>query len=173
MTETILNKMFFTLLYLFFAFLSTLIIKKVFSIILFGAHKIKNEKLIKKTKTLKAFIDSLIYIGVYFIALFFILEKWGVNMTPFLTGAGILGLTFSFGAQSLAKDLISGFFIIFDNQFEVGDYIKVGTLEGEVKKITLRQTILKDKDGNLILIPNSQITSVVKIKKNSNKSTQI
>jgi small-conductance mechanosensitive channel len=93
------------------------------------------------------------------------LEKWGVNMTPFLTGAGILGLTFSFGAQSLAKDLISGFFIIFDNQFEVGDYIKVGTLEGEVKKITLRQTILKDKNDNLILIPNSQITSVVKIKK--------
>ena len=165
MLENTLNKIFFTLLYLLIAFISTLIIKKIFSILLFGAKKTQNEKLIKKTKTLKTFIDSLIYIGVYFIALFFILEKWGVNITPFLTGAGILGLTFSFGAQSLAKDLISGFFIIFDNQFEVGDYIKVGALEGEVKKITLRQTILKDKEGNDMLIPNSQITSVVKIKK--------
>jgi len=165
MIETALKKITFTLLYLFLAFLSTLIIKKIFSVLLFGAKKTQNEKLIKKTKTLKTFIDSLIYVVVYFVALFFILEKWGVNMTPFLTGAGILGLTFSFGAQSLAKDLISGFFIIFDNQFEVGDYIKVGTLEGEVKKITLRQTILKDKNDNLILIPNSQITSVVKVKK--------
>jgi len=163
--EFFLKKLILSIIYLFLAFLSTLIIKKIFSVLLFGAHKTQNEKLIKKTKTLKTFIDSLIYVVVYFVALFFILERWGVNMTPFLTGAGILGLTFSFGAQSLAKDLISGFFIIFDNQFEVGDYIKVGTLEGEVKKITLRQTILKDKDGNLILIPNSQITSVVKIKK--------
>jgi len=166
--EFFLKKLTLSIIYLFLAFLSTLIIKKIFSILLFGAQKTQNEKLIKKTKTLKAFIDSLIYVAVYFVALFFILERWGVNMTPFLTGAGILGLTFSFGAQSLAKDLISGFFIIFDNQFEVGDYIKVGTLEGEVKKITLRQTILKDKNDNLILIPNSQITSVVKIKKIKN-----
>jgi len=165
MIEAFLNKIFFTLFYFFIAFISTSILKRIFSIILFGAKKIQNEKLIKKTKTLKAFIDSLIYVGVYFIAVFFILEKWGVNMTPFLTGAGILGLTFSFGAQSLAKDLISGFFIIFDNQFEVGDYIKVGALEGEVKKITLRQTTLKDKNGNLIFIPNSQITSIIKVKK--------
>jgi len=163
--EFFLKKLILSIIYLFLAFLSTLIIKKIFSILLFGAHKTQNEKLIKKTKTLKTFIDSLIYVAVYFVTLFFILEKWGVNMAPFLTGAGILGLTFSFGAQSLAKDLISGFFIIFDNQFEVGDYIKVSTLEGEVKKITLRQTILKDKNDNLILIPNSQITSVVKVKK--------
>jgi small conductance mechanosensitive channel len=163
--ENILKKLFFSIIYLLLAFLSTLIIKKLFSVFIFGAHKTQNEKLIKKTKTLKTFIDSLIYVAVYFIALFFILEKWGINMTPFLTGAGILGLTFSFGAQSLAKDLISGFFIIFDNQFEVGDYIKVGTLEGEVKKITLRQTILRDKQDNFIFIPNSQIASVVKIKK--------
>jgi len=166
--EFFLKKLILSIIYLFLAFLFTLVIKKIFSILLFGAQKTQNEKLIKKTKTLKAFIDSLIYVAVYFVALFFILERWGVNMTPFLTGAGILGLTFSFGAQSLAKDLISGFFIIFDNQFEVGDYIKVGTLEGEVKKITLRQTILKDKNDNLILIPNSQITSVVKIKKIKN-----
>ena len=153
--ENVFQKISFSVIFLFLAFLSSLIIKRLFSIFLFGAQKTHNEKLIKKTKTLKTFIDSLIYITVYFVAGFFILEKWGVNMTPFITGAGVLGLTFSFGAQSLAKDLISGFFIIFDNQFEVGDYIKVSGLEGEVKKITLRQTVLKDKDENIILIPNS------------------
>jgi small conductance mechanosensitive channel len=161
--ENVFQKVSFSVIFLFLAFLLTLIIKRIFSIFLFGAQKTHNEKLIKKTKTLKTFVDSLIYIAVYFIALFFILEKWGVNMTPFITGAGVLGLTFSFGAQSLAKDLISGFFIIFDNQFEVGDYIKIGSLEGKIKKITLRQTVLKDNQGNLILIPNSQITSVVKM----------
>ncbi len=161
--ENVFQKVSFSVIFLFLAFLLTLIIKRIFSIFLFGAQKTHNEKLIKKTKTLKTFVDSLIYIAVYFIALFFILEKWGVNMTPFITGAGVLGLTFSFGAQSLAKDLISGSFIIFDNQFEVGDYIKIGSLEGKIKKITLRQTVLKDNQGNLILIPNSQITSVVKM----------
>jgi small conductance mechanosensitive channel len=137
--ENVFQKVSFSVIFLFLAFFN-FNYQKNFFYFSFWRSKTHNEKLIKKTKTLKTFVDSLIYIAVYFIALFFILEKWGVNMTPFITGAGVLGLTFSFGAQSLAKDLISGFFIIFDNQFEVGDYIKIGSLEGKIKKITLRQT---------------------------------
>jgi small conductance mechanosensitive channel len=88
-----------------------------------------------------------------------------MNITPLITGAGILGLAFSFGAQTLVKDLIAGFFIILENQYNVGDQVKLNTEEGVVDKITLRATVLKDKKGNLIYIPNSEIKKVVVIKK--------
>ncbi len=161
----IFKKIFLSFIYFLAGFLITIIIKKLLKTAVFGLEKTQNQKLLKKSQTLTSFIDSLVYVFVYFGVIYYILLLWEVNITPFLTSAGILGLTFSFGAQSLARDLISGFFIIFDNQFEVGDYIKVGNLEGRVKKITLRQTVLKDKDENTIIIPNSQITSVVKINK--------
>ncbi len=165
MSPVVLKKIIFTIIYFFIGYLITLVIKKILKTAIFGIEKTQNEKLLKKSQTLKSFIDSVIYVFVYFGVIYYVLVLWNVNIAPFLTGAGIIGLTFSFGAQSLAKDLISGFFIIFDNQFEVGDYIKVGTLEGKVKKITLRQTILNDKQGNTIYIPNSQINSIVKVKK--------
>ena len=72
-------------------------------------------------------------------------------------------LYLSFGAQTLVKDIIAGFFIIAENQFNIGDKIQIGKLEGEVNKMTLRLTVLKDKNGNLIYIPNSQITTVIKL----------
>lgn len=75
---------------------------------------------------------------VFSIFLFLILDYLEVNLLPFVTGAGIFGLVLSFGSQTLVKDLISGFFIILENRFNVGDYIKIGVLEGKVKKITLR-----------------------------------
>ena len=66
-----------------------------------------------------------------------------------LAGAGILGLAVGFGAQSLVKDIISGFFVIFEDQFSVGDYIKINTFEGEVLEIGLRTTKLKSKTGRV------------------------
>ena len=68
----------------------------------------------------------------------------------------------SLGSQSLVKDIVSGFFIISDNEFNVGDRVKIANYEGEVDKITLRTTILRDEKGNLIYIPNSQITTIVR-----------
>ena len=93
------------------------------------------------------------------------LTSLGFNITPLLTGAGILGLAISFGAQTLVKDLISGFFILFENQFNVGDTIKIDTFEGIVYKITFRTTILKNKDNNFIYIPNSNTQKVIVKKK--------
>ena len=102
---------------------------------------------------------------IFSIAILMILVEWGVNIGPILTGAGILGLAFSFGAQSLVKDLISGFFILLEGQFTEGDTIIIdNTIRGRVYRMTLRLTILKDKKENLIYVPNSQITKVVKLK---------
>ena len=89
-----------------------------------------------------------------------ILEYCGIPIKGLLAGAGILGLAVGFGAQSLVKDIISGFFIIFEDQFSVGDYIKINPFEGEVLEIGLRTTKLKSKIGELHVIPNGSIIQV-------------
>lgn len=83
-----------------------------------------------------------------------------IDIGPLLAGAGILGLAVSFGAQSLVKDLIAGFFILFENQFAVGDIIEVAGKGGVVEAMTLRVVQLRDLEGRLHVIPNGQITVV-------------
>jgi small conductance mechanosensitive channel len=117
-----------------------------------------------RTRTIRSLLKNLIDAVLLLITLLIILSSWGVNIIPILTGAGVLGLAFSFGAQTLVKDIIAGFFIILEDQFDVGDTVEIAKIEGEVYKMTLRVTVLKDKKENLIYIPNSQITTVKKLK---------
>ncbi len=127
--------------------------------------QIGTQRFSAKTSTLSSLVTSVTGIFIFGIVLIMILSVWGVNIVPLLTGAGILGLAVSFGAQSLVKDIISGFFLIIEDQFNVGDIVKIDKFEGEVRSITLRMTVLKDKKENLIYIPNSQISAVVVQKK--------
>jgi len=83
-----------------------------------------------------------------------------INIAPLLAGAGILGLAVSFGAQSLVKDVIAGFFYLFEGQFAVGDIIEVAGKSGVVERMTLRLVVLRDLHGVLHMIPNGQITTV-------------
>jgi small conductance mechanosensitive channel len=83
-----------------------------------------------------------------------------INIAPILAGAGILGLAVSFGAQSLVRDVISGFFFLVENQFSVGDVIEAAGKGGVVEKMTLRVVILRDLDGSLHIIPNGEIKVV-------------
>jgi moderate conductance mechanosensitive channel len=83
-----------------------------------------------------------------------------INIAPILAGAGILGLAVSFGAQSLVRDIISGFFILLENQFAVGDVIDAGGKSGVVEKMTMRVVVLRDLEGTMHVIPNGQITVV-------------
>ena len=82
------------------------------------------------------------------------------NIAPILAGAGILGLAISFGAQSLVRDIISGFFFLAENQFAVGDVIEAGGKAGVVEGMTLRVVVLRDLDGSLHIIPNGEIKVV-------------
>ncbi len=123
--------------------------------------KINQKKIIAKTKTLRSLFQNIVDVSLFLVALLTILSGWGVDIIPLVTGAGILGLAISFGAQSLVKDIIAGIFILWEDQFNIGDKVKIGNLEGYVYKITLRMTILKDEEEKLIFIPNSQIKSVV------------
>ena len=84
----------------------------------------------------------------------------GVPLGPFIASAGVIGLGISFGAQSLFKDMLNGVFILLEDQFSVGDTVKVAGLQGTVEDLTLRCTKLRDGDGTLYIVPNSQIATV-------------
>ena len=94
------------------------------------------------------------------IGLFVALSILGLNITPFLAGAGVLGLAFSFASQNLIKDTINGLLIIFEDQYAVGDVVTIGQVGGMVENLNLRITQLRDGEGRLITIPNSEITLV-------------
>ena len=87
----------------------------------------------------------------------------GIDVTPLLAGAGILGLAFSFASQNIIKDALNGFFIIFEDQYAVGDVINVGEVGGLVENLNLRITQLRDGQGRLITIPNSEIKIVANL----------
>ncbi len=115
-----------------------------------------------RIKTLRGLVKNLIGITIGSIAFVMILSKWGVNIVPILTGAGILGLAIGFGSQTLVKDVVTGFFILLENQYNVGDYVEITGVKGRVRRMNLRTTILKDEDGTVSIIPNSSIVKVVK-----------
>lgn len=119
----------------------------------------------KRVKTLESLFANVVSYVVYAIVVLMVLKDLGIDTTPIITGAGILGLAVSFGSQTLVKDLISGIFILVENQFNVGDEVEIGEVKGKVKKMTLRMTVLEDENGNLVFIPNSEIKKVKVIKK--------
>jgi moderate conductance mechanosensitive channel len=100
---------------------------------------------------------SLFWVGTGFLSG---LSLLGVDLLPLIAGAGIIGLALSFAAQSVIKDVINGFLILFEDQYAVGDVINVGDVGGLVENINLRITQLRNSEGMLITIPNSQITTV-------------
>ncbi len=132
----------------------------------FAFHSVKRHAsgvhLISKTRTIRALLKN-ICDGIFIVvALLIALSNYGIDIRPILAGAGIVGLALSLGSQTLVKDFLAGFFIIVEDQFNIGDRVKIGLLEGTVDKITLRLTVLRDQSGNLIYIPNSQILTVIK-----------
>jgi small-conductance mechanosensitive channel len=84
----------------------------------------------------------------------------GINMGPLLASAGIAGVAIGFGAQTLVKDFINGFFILVENQYDIGDVIRIAGVQGTVEMMTLRRTILRDADGTVHNVPSSQIAVV-------------
>lgn len=114
----------------------------------------------KRTKTLIALLKSILRYVVYFIAGIMILKECNIDTTSILAGAGIVGLAVGVGAQSMVRDLITGFFIVFEDQFSVGDYITTAELSGKVEEIGLRVIKLRDLNGVLHIVPNGSINRV-------------
>lgn len=100
---------------------------------------------------------------IFAVALLLILQLLGVNVTPVAAAAGLAGLAVGFGGQHLVRDLINGLFIVFEDQFVVGDTIRVGDTLGRVEHLTLRRTVLRDAQGALITIPNGDLRAVANL----------
>jgi small-conductance mechanosensitive channel len=111
-------------------------------------------------RTLAGAIHSFGVFIVVFIALLQMLEVFNIDAKPLLASASVLGLAIGFGAQTMVRDVINGFFILVENQFEVGETIKVAGVQGAVEEITMRRTTLRDGDGTLHIIPNGAIQIV-------------
>jgi small conductance mechanosensitive channel len=121
----------------------------------------------RREETLSKLLDNVLSYVIYFIALMMILSVLGIDVKALLAGAGIVGLAIGFGAQSLVKDILSGFFIIFEDQFSVGDHIRVGQFEGDVEAIGLRTTKIKSWTGELHILPNGTINQVTNFSLNN------
>jgi small conductance mechanosensitive channel len=113
-----------------------------------------------KANTLSPLLTSVYRYAIYTLAAVLVLAEIGMNIGPLLAGAGILGLAVGFGSQNLVKDILSGFFIILEDQFSVGDYITTGGFTGIVEELGLRITKIRDFSGELHILPNSSIEAV-------------
>lgn len=111
----------------------------------------------KRARTLGTLVQTTVYAIVSSVALLMVLRELHIDITPILTGAGIVGLAVGFGAQSLVKDIISGFFLILEDQIRVGDVANIDGTGGLVERITLRTIILRDETGTVHVIPNGSI----------------
>lgn len=114
----------------------------------------------QRIRTLAGLARSVGIVLIVLLTLFMVLGSLGLNIGPLLATAGVAGLAISFGAQSLVKDIITGLFILFENQFGVGDVIRVGDVSGGVERMTLRVTVLRDIRGTVHVIPNGTIDRV-------------
>lgn len=124
----------------------------------------------KRAHTLGNILRHAFLIIITFVAVLMILGELGIQLGPLLATAGIGALAIGFGAQGLVKDLISGFFIILENQYRIGDVIEVAGVSGLVESVSLRKTVLRDLQGKVHTIPNGEIKVVSNFSKEWSRS---
>ena len=124
-----------------------------------GKGKRAQDEVARRVQTLSSSITTGVAIVIPIVALLMILSEVGVSVTPLLATAGVAGIAVGFGAQSLIKDIISGTFILMEDQYKKGDVVKVAGIAGLVEDINLRRTVLRDLDGIVHSIPNSEVTT--------------
>ncbi|MBN2242833.1 MAG: mechanosensitive ion channel family protein [Acidobacteria bacterium] len=114
----------------------------------------------KRARTLGKIINSAGYVLIIGIAFTMVLSEFNMDIMPIITGAGIAGLAIGFGAQNLVRDVISGFFLILEDQIRVGDVVRINGTGGVVESIKLRTTVLRDLQGTVHIFPNGEIKQV-------------
>src|SRR6266567_4168321 len=115
---------------------------------------------VQQVRTVASVITSISVFVVFFVAALEVLSLLGLNLGPMLASAGIAGLAIGFGAQTLVHDFINGFFILLENQYDIGDTVRTAGVKGTVERMSLRQTVLRDEDGTVHIVPNSTIQIV-------------
>ncbi|EMW2090250.1 mechanosensitive ion channel family protein [Staphylococcus pseudintermedius] len=163
--SNLLTKLIIVLIYVLAAFIVVRILNKVIAQFFKVNNRSGKSTRAKRSKTLITLVQNVVGYIVWFITLTTVLSKFGISVESILAGAGVVGLAIGFGAQTLVKDVITGFFIIFENQFDVGDYVSIKNnsapiAEGTVKSIGLRSTRILSFTGELSIIPNGTMSEV-------------
>ncbi|MFH1032711.1 MAG: mechanosensitive ion channel domain-containing protein [Chloroflexota bacterium] len=122
-----------------------------------GKGRRAQEECTKRAHTLSSFLTTAIGGIIFIMAVFMILSEVGIDITPLLAGAGVVGIAIGFGAQSLIKDFLNGMFIVLEDQYGKGDVVQIAGISGLVEDISLRRTVLRDLDGIVHTIPNGEI----------------
>jgi small conductance mechanosensitive channel len=147
----------------------TFILIKVVTKIINKAFSVKprhiNSETQKRIDTLRRIIRHTLMVVILIIATVMVLGELGVKIGPVLAAAGVAGVALGFGAQHLVKDVISGFFILMDDQIRVGDVVDIAGKAGIVERVNLRITVLRDLGGNVHYIPNGSIDTVTNMTK--------
>lgn len=124
----------------------------------------------QQTRTMAALLNSIGATIILVAAILTALPEFGFNVTPVEAAAGLASLAFGFGAQNLVKDLINGFFIVFEDQFVIGDLIQLNGETGRVEYLTLRRTVLRSASGAVVTIPNSLVGQVANLSRDYNQT---
>lgn len=114
----------------------------------------------RRAATLSQVLRKMGRITLFLVAGIMIARELGLDVGPILAGAGVIGLAIGFGAQSLVKDFVSGFFMLIEDQVRVGDVVDAAGLKGQVERLTLRTLVLRDQSGTLHVIPNGHVTTL-------------
>ena len=109
--------------------------------------------------------DEHVTVTVGFVAILMLLRELAIDVLPILTGAGIAGLAIGFGAQNFVRDVISGFFLVLEDQVRIGDLARVNGVAGAVEQITLRTIVVRDGEGAVQVFPNGTITALANLGK--------
>jgi len=115
---------------------------------------------VQQVRTVTSVLTSVGVLAIVFVAVLMVLSVFNFNLGPMLASAGIAGLAIGFGAQTLVHDFINGFFILLENQYDLGDVIRIAGVKGTVERMSLRNTVLRDEDGTVHIVPNSSIQIV-------------
>ncbi len=119
----------------------------------------------RRAATLGGILANLVTVSVSFVAVLMLLRELTIDIVPILTGAGIAGLAIGFGAQNLVRDVISGFFLILEDQVRVGDLARINGVGGSVEQVNLRTIVLRDGEGAVQVFPNGTITALANLSK--------
>lgn len=119
----------------------------------------------RRASTLGGILTSLVTVSVWFVAILMLLRELSIDVLPILTGAGIAGLAIGFGAQNLVRDVISGFFLILEDQVRIGDIARINGVSGVVEQINLRTIVLRDVEGAVQVFPNGTVTTLANLSK--------
>ncbi len=158
-SDPLFSNIFFSVLVVIISFFILFVVQSLIKKYL--KHAAAKQIHVSRFKTLSRLLFSLLRYSVFIIAILVILSIWGVNVVPAIAGLGIVGLVMGLGAQRMIQDMIAGFFIVFENHYDIGDIVEVNGFKGTVLELGLKSTTIQHWTGHIQIFSNSHMSPVI------------